>query len=405
MRMQILDVVMIAVLVAVFLILISPRVRNNRNWSAMVTPLASIIGSGFLVSVPLLAGAVGVWAVPAVMLLTGAAYLLGGVIRYNIQYGEPQFADRKTDRATLSLETLSHLVLTGAYFISVAYYLVLLAAFALKVAHIDNAFLGKAVATALVLVIAGIGALRGLGGIERAEKFTVSANLAAIAALLVSLLLFAVFLPQGYTLLPTVGAAHEHDWQTLRFLLGLLIIVQGFETTRFMGKLYPPKIRIRAMKRAQISSALVYIAFFILMLPLFPFFSGTPDVAGFIGEIGRVSSWLPYVVAFGAIASQFSAAVADSIGAGGLINDTSRNRVSVNHAYLLIGLVAVLVIWATDVVGIVALASRAFACFYFLQCLVALSLANARNDKPRRLGYGALATLCLCIAVFGIPAG
>ena len=35
-----------------FVILVCRPVRNNRNWSATVTPLASIIGSGFLVSVP-----------------------------------------------------------------------------------------------------------------------------------------------------------------------------------------------------------------------------------------------------------------------------------------------------------------------------------------------------------------
>ena len=399
------DIIMIAVFVGVFVVLASGRVRNNQGWSAMVTPLASIIGSGFLISVPLLASSIGIWAIAAVIGLTSVAYLLGGAIRYNIRYGEEKFAHHTAGEATLSLETLSHLALTAAYFISVAYYLVLLAAFALKLGQIENVILGKAIATLLLLAIAAIGVTKGLGGIERAEKFTVSANLAAIAALLASLGLFALALPEGYSWSAVTTQSHSYDWETIRFLLGLLIIVQGFETTRFMGGLYAPEMRIAAMKRAQILSAGIYIAFFILMLPLFPFFTSSADVAGFIGEIGRVSPWLPFVVAAGAIASQFSAAVADSIGASGLVNDTSKKHVTIKHAYIVIGLVGVLVIWATDVVSIVALASRAFACFYFLQSLVAMLVARARGDMRHQLWFGGLAVVCLLVALFGIPAG
>ena len=56
---------MVVVPIVAFVILVCRPVRNNRSWSATVTPLASIIGSGFLVSVPLLAGAVSLWAVTA----------------------------------------------------------------------------------------------------------------------------------------------------------------------------------------------------------------------------------------------------------------------------------------------------------------------------------------------------
>ncbi|MGI9346890.1 MAG: hypothetical protein ACR2PV_02745, partial [Gammaproteobacteria bacterium] len=150
------DIIMIVVFVGVFVVLASGRVRNNQGWSAMVTPLASIIGSGFLISVPLLASSIGIWAIPAVIGLTSVAYLLGGAIRYNIRYGEERFAHHTAGEATLSLETLSHLALTAAYFISVAYYLVLLAAFALKLGQIENVILGKSIATLLLLAIAAI---------------------------------------------------------------------------------------------------------------------------------------------------------------------------------------------------------------------------------------------------------
>ena len=58
--MNFLDIAMGCTLVVVFVILVTPRVRGNTGWSATVTPLASIIGSGFLVSVPLMASAIGV---------------------------------------------------------------------------------------------------------------------------------------------------------------------------------------------------------------------------------------------------------------------------------------------------------------------------------------------------------
>ena len=396
---------LIAVFVAAFAVLISRRVRANTGWSSMVTPLASIIGSGFLVSVPLLAGAVGVWAVAAVAGLAAISYLIGGAIRYNIRYGEPIFAEARPGHVIKSIETLSHVVLTGAYFVSVAYYLVLLAAFGMRLAGLSNPLVANWVATAIVAAICAVGSTKGLAGVQRAEKFTVSANLAAIAALLASLAIFGFDLPSGYGWATEAGDTPAIDWGTVRFLMGLLIIVQGFETTRFMSQMYDADTRIAAMTRAQIVSSVVYVIFFVLMIPLFPYFTSNTDVAGVIGVIDRVNPWLPYLVAGAAIASQFSASVADSIGASGLITETTQKHINTNHAYLLIGAVAILVIWATDVVSIVALASRAFALFYALQCTVAVLVARHRGEPGRVIAFGALAALSFAVATLGIPAG
>ncbi len=398
------DVILVVTLLAVFSVLVSAPVRNSRGWSATVTPLASIIGSGFLVSVPLLASSIGIWAIAAVIALSASAFLVGGAIRYNIQFAEPLLDQSATGATIKSIEVLSHFVLTGAFFISIAYYLALLAAFGLKLLGVDDPLWGKLVATTFIIAICATGALKGLAGVEKAEKFSVSANLAAIAALLVALVLFGLNLPEEYSWTAASQQKHTFDWETFRFLLGLLIIVQGFETTRFMGQLYNGKLRIEAMKRAQIVSSAIYVVFFVLMIPLFPFFTSSADVAGFIEVIGRVSPWLPFIVTAGAIASQFSASVADSIGASGLISDTSKKHITPKHAYVLIGIVAVLVIWETDVVAIVALASRAFALFYCLQCVVAAMVARQAGDRPRSVFYALIAVFCLIITVFGIPA-
>ena len=59
------------------------------NRKATVTLLASIMGSGFLVSAPLLAGSVGNLAVICMAGLLLLAYGVGGAIRFNIRYFEP----------------------------------------------------------------------------------------------------------------------------------------------------------------------------------------------------------------------------------------------------------------------------------------------------------------------------
>ncbi|MCB1497256.1 MAG: hypothetical protein KDJ86_15815 [Bauldia sp.] len=398
------DIALVATLVIAFLVLISRPVRASRIWSATVTPLASIIGSGFLVSVPLLASAVGIWAVAAVAGLTALAYLIGGAIRYNIRFGEPIFDKAAAGHPIESIETLSRFALIGAYFISVAYYLVLLGAFGMKLLGRDDPLLVKGIATALILSICAVGATKGLQGVERAEKFTVSANLAAIAALLVTLAIFCLDLPSGYGWAGDPQTPQRFDWETLRFLMGLLIIVQGFETSRFMGDMYDAGTRIAAMRNAQLLSSAVYLVFFVLMIPLYPYFTSSADVAGVIDVIGRVSPWLPYIVTAGAIASQFSASVADSIGASELVSGTSRKHIDPKHAYLLIGAISVFVIWATDVVSIVALASRAFALYYGLQCTVAAMIARHRGARRKVAWFSFLAALAYFIAVFGIPA-
>jgi hypothetical protein len=161
----VLNITLVVVAVAAFGTLISAPVRNSRKWSAIVTPLASIIGSGFLVSVPLLASAVGIWAVAAVAGLAALAFLIGSAIRYNIRFGEPIFESSKPGHTIKSIETVSHLVLIGAYFISVAYYLVLLAAFGMKLLGLHDPLLGKVIATVIVTGICTVGTIRGLQGV------------------------------------------------------------------------------------------------------------------------------------------------------------------------------------------------------------------------------------------------
>jgi hypothetical protein len=376
----------------------SRRLAASASWKATATPLASIMGSGFLISAPLLAGAVGDYAVLCMAILLVLAYLLGGVMRFNIRHFEPIERERGTAQ---EVALLSRVVLAGSYFISVTYYLQLLAAFALNIAGIQGQTAARWVTTGLLAVIGGIGVWRGLDELESVDKYAVSLNLGMIAALLVGLLLYnAELLLGGRWRLPEIPSGIDlHD---LRVLLGLLIVVQGFETSRYIGDDHPADLRISTMRAAQILSAVVYLAFLGLSTVLFHGGLGA-DVTAIIEMCRPVAVVLPVLLTVAAVGSQFSAAVADDSGAGGLIEDLSNRRLPPRYAYLLIMLVAIALTWGTDVNQIIAYASRAFALYYMLQCVVALLVARRKGRNG--VGFASLALLCLAVFLFGVPTG
>jgi hypothetical protein len=59
---------------------------QNNIIPAMSTPLASIFGSGFLVVVPILASAVGPYAVLAMIVVALVAFQVGYIVRHNIHF-------------------------------------------------------------------------------------------------------------------------------------------------------------------------------------------------------------------------------------------------------------------------------------------------------------------------------
>jgi hypothetical protein len=119
-----------------------------------------------------------------------------------------------------------------------------------------------------------------------------------------------------------------------------------------------------------------------------------------------VSAILPTCLTVAAGASQFSASIADSIGDAGLIEKITGGEVDPRHAYPLIAGVGMAILWSTDVNGVIALASRAFALFYALQCLVACESARKRRGEGRKaVAFVALALVSFAVFAFGVPAG
>jgi hypothetical protein len=336
--------------------LFHPRMLRSDGWRAISTPLASIIGSGFLVSVPILRDLYGAWAVFAMTGLLALAYLVGGAVRENIVHVEPLLANHGAGRPIASLERLSQLVLAFAYFVSVAYYLVLFASFLLKPLGVDDGVGVKVVVTALLAAIGVVGLWRGFRAVEGLEVYAVSAKLAVIGGLMAGLALF-------------VGRA------CLATPAGLVLLPGHFD-----------------------------LAFFVFMTPLLG--NGTPDrgVAAIVDMLRPVSVVLPLLVLIGALASQSSAAIADTLGAGGLIHDICGTRISLSHTYPLIALVAAVVTWETNVYSLIAFASRCFALYYALQCVVAALSASRRARAGRAGWFATIALICAAIVVFGTPA-
>ena len=264
-------VILTAVVVGAILLFFRPLVRSEA-WRAVITPLASIMGSGFLVCVPLLYANAGNYAILAMAFLLCLAFAVGSVIRFNIRYGEPiletQEPDGKSDRKEhprhLShrgaansvkaergveiLEKASHAVLSAAYFISVSYYLQLLADFAFQPLSLDQAWIRKGVVTLVLAGLGTIGLWRGLKGIERIERWVVSINLSMIAALIAALLYHNILtLAHGAWRVQPIQIPSDKLY-IARVLMGMLIVVQGFETSRFLGSEHSSEVRIRTMR-------------------------------------------------------------------------------------------------------------------------------------------------------------
>jgi len=395
-------VILVALAVAAYLAF-SRRLTASSSWKATVTPLASIMGSGFLVSAPLLAGIVGNLALLCMAALLVLAYAVGAVMRFNIRHFEPIENDAHGPAQTVAL--LSRVVLSAAYFISVSYYLQLLTAFLLNAIGVENQIAAHAITTVLLLLIGGIGMWRGLAELEAVERYAVSLNLGMIAALLVALAVYnARLLLGGDWKLASISS--DIDLHDGRILLGLLIVVQGFETSRYLGSAHPAEQRVATMRAAQLIAAAIYLLFVGLATVLFHDGIGA-DVTAIIGMTKPVALVLPLLLAIAAIGSQFSAAVADNSGAGGLIEDITHRRLPARYVYLLIMLVTIALTWETNVNAIIAYASRAFALYYMLQCVVAVLVAGQMQDGAGRwrrvVGFGLTGVLCLLVFALGLP--
>jgi len=116
--------------------------------------------------------------------------------------------------------------------------------------------------------------------------------------------------------------------------------------------------------------------------------------------MSHVAPVLPALLVTAALAAQFSAAVADTAGAGGLVSEQSKGRFSPRFSYVLLVVAGLVLTWALDVFAIIAFASRAFAIYYALQAVIAAYEAR-KTSHFWALGWLCLALLAISMAVFG----
>jgi len=397
--MTITDLVVLGALMLTGSLLFWPRLSGAPLWRAAVTPLASIIGSGFLVLGPILTVSYGLWA-PAVMLaLCIGAYALGGAVRFNIHR-----LDRSDDRSRTGVEnrldTLSEWALAFAYVISVAYYLNLFGAFALDMTPFASDLNEHLLTTAVFVVILATGWLRGFGALERMEQIAVTVKLAVIGGLLAGMAVhFADVAVAGNLQRP---APTQSGWAALTLAFGLIVTVQGFETSRYLGKEYAAPLRIRSMRLAQAIATAIYLTYIALLTYVFPASAIPLSETGIITMMRQVAPILPALLVLAALMAQFSAAVADTGGAGGLFSDMTGERTSPRMGYAILTVAGVGLTWAVDIYAIIAYASRAFAAYYAIQAAIAAWGARAEGQRSAPW-FALLAIMATAMAIFGTP--
>ena len=109
---------------------------------------------------------------------------------------------------------------------------------------------------------------------------------------------------------------------------------------------------------------------------------------------------MPLVIA--AVFSQFSAAVADTVGGEGNMVEAFDGRVAPRAAYTIILAGAAVLCWTADTLQLLAIASRAFAFYYMLQAIVAICVSEKWRE---RAGMALVAAVLAFITVFAVPAG
>lgn len=395
----------ITAIVALFL-LANKRLRQSKQWRATVTPLASIIGSGFLIIAPLLHSVLGKWALAGMIILSVLAYAIGSVIRFNIQHAETYLITYPKS-GVAKLESLSQWVLGVAYAISVAFYASLFTAFLSERLLISDPIFMRWGTTVLLLTIMAIAFTRGAKGLETIELFAVTIKLAIIIGVLIAL--------TSYDVIQNVSW-FQHDaikslslWDSVAMLAGMLMVTQGFETTRFMGGHYSKAIRINAARYSQWIATVIYIGFIGLTCPLFLEFPIVELNETTISQtMGQVVMVLPVMLLVAATASQLSAALADTIGGGGLLKELIPVKLGDNIFYMAIVFLAIILIWSADVFQIINYASKGFGAYYLLQVLIMLRIISKQESLPSKkllfLACVLLVVILLFVVLASIPA-
>ena len=196
----------------------------------------------------------------------------------------------------------------------------------------------------------------------------------------------------------------EWNFDLLRYLAGFVLVVQGFETSKYLGEKYTAQERVRSMRIAQIVAGVVYVVFVWLARPLLVGLNHEHiNETAIIDLTRQVALVLPTLLIVGAVMSQFSAGVADTVGAGELLSYTSRHRFPARWGFLAVALASIALVWSANVLEIITYASRAFALYYLTQALVAVRTAYRLHQWRKLSLYGLVTAGLVFVVFFAIP--
>ena len=244
-----------------------------------------------------------------------------------------------------------------------------------------------------------MGYFKGLDILEKLEDIGLWVTLLIVGALFVGFGMFDMNAAAAGIEWPKMPS--RSWWEIVTIVGGTLIVVQGFETSRYLGGEFDRATRIKSCRLSQIISTVVYLVFIALATPLMHFLGDTVKDNDLIMLAGKASILLPIPLICAAVLSQFSAAVADTMGGGGNMVESTHNHVNSRHAYLII-CGGALVIAFFPTLTIIALASKAFAFYYMLQCLISITVTRSGFQK---IFFGFIAAVLAFITLFAVPAG
>ena len=256
-----------------------------------------------------------------------------------------------------------------------------------------------------MILAAGIG--RGFGLLERLEQWSVSIKLVIIAGMIAGLAVATYGAWQASALVQS--PVRMTGIAALQMMFGLIVAVQGFETSRYLGHHYPATERRWTMLLAQAIATVIYIVYVGLLSLNYRSGSFTLDETAIIDLMAGIAAILGPLLLIAALSAQFSAAVADTVGAGGLFTELSRGRVSARVSYVLLVAVGVALTWTSNVFEIVSYASRAFSFYYGVQAALACSrsffMADGRWPRgiARTISFAALALLGFAATILATP--
>lgn len=193
-------------------------------------------------------------------IVCAVAFAVGSAIRFNITQAEPVLA-QETDRVALSLERCSDFALIVAYIISVGLYLHILPPFVLGGLGAATDLGLDVMTTAMILAIALIGLIKGLGALDILETIGLLVTLVIIACLIVAFVNYDLEIVDSSSGIQWPPTNENSFWSIITIVSGTLIVVQGFETPRYLGALFDAETRVRASRLSQIIATTVYLVF------------------------------------------------------------------------------------------------------------------------------------------------